>query len=176
MSFSGFQRKSALLNRSAYPTSQRCQGRLGEKDLKPGSGPAGPIEKARPALRSLREENQDDRVRNALGLTSDDLLPDVDEKTLRLYHRHLSEKLRFPFEATFSEEIGPLEGRENKVKIIGLLDFENDDIDEFYGLICEAREGDRKVQCTLAELACTGDGENTQIVEDYAYWFWNHRC
>ena len=123
----------------------------------------------------MRLEDQDDRVRVALGATSDDPLPDVDEETLRRYHGHLSEKLRFPFEATASEETGPLESAEHDVEVIGLLDPEDYDPDECYGLICEVREGRRKVQLSLGELVISRDDENASFVKDYAYWFWNHR-
>jgi hypothetical protein len=148
---------------------------LAEKDLEPDSGAPVQIEEATPESRPLREEDQDDRVRTALGLTSDDPLPDVSEETLRRYHSYLSERLRFPFEAEASEETGPLESTEHAVKVTGLLDPAEYDLDEFYGLICEVREGRRKYQLPLGELEATGGGESARLVEDYAYWFWNHR-
>jgi hypothetical protein len=148
---------------------------LAEEDLEPDEGPAAPIEEAHPSSRLLCEKDQDDRVRAALGLTSDDPLPDVDEQALDHYHAHLSVKLRFPFEATASEETGPLETNEHEVEVIGLLDTEEYDVDESHGLVCEVREGGRQHQVPLGELSVTGDDDNAQLVGDYAYWFWNHR-
>src|SRR2546423_4618606 len=41
------------------------------------------------SARPLNEKDQDDRVRIALGLTSNDPLPEVDDDTLLAYHRYL---------------------------------------------------------------------------------------
>jgi hypothetical protein len=45
----------------------------------------------------LGEEDQDDRVRMARGLTHDDPLPDVSRKTLLAYCRYLAANPKFPF-------------------------------------------------------------------------------
>lgn len=148
---------------------------LAERDLEPDAGPGAPIEKALPTSRSLCEEDQDDRVRAALGLTSNDPLPDVDRNRLCRYHEHLSKKLRFPFEATASEETGPLETTTHEVEVIGFLDADKYELDDFSGLICEVHEGRRQYPLPLGEFEVAGDGKNAQLLEDYAYWFWNHR-
>lgn len=64
---------------------------LGENDMEPDSG--GPVVIEQPTsivTRPLNEKDQDDRVRIALELTSDDPLPAVDECTLLSYHRYLA--------------------------------------------------------------------------------------
>ena len=73
---------------------------LGEDDIEPGTGEPAAIEQPTSIItRPLNEKDQDDRVRIALGLTSDDPLPEVDDDTLRAYHRYLAKHLAFPFEA-----------------------------------------------------------------------------
>src|SRR2546429_2528309 len=57
---------------------------LGEDDIEPD--PGGPAVIEQPAsivTRPLNDKDQDDRVRIALGLTSNDPLPEVDDGTLR---------------------------------------------------------------------------------------------
>ena len=61
-------------------------------------------------------------MRIALGLTSDDPLPEVDEGNLRAYHRHLAAHLTFPCEAKWEPEHGPAQA----VQVIGLGDLEDD--------------------------------------------------
>src|SRR5687767_3738281 len=62
---------------------------LGEDDIEPDSGGPAVIEQPKKiTTRSLNPRDQDDRVRMALGLTSDDPLPDVDENALLAYHRY----------------------------------------------------------------------------------------
>jgi hypothetical protein len=90
---------------------------LGEDDIEPDSGGRAVIEQPTSIVtRPLNEKDQDDRVRIALGLTSDDPLPEVDDDTLRAYHRYLAANLAFPFEAKWEPEYGPAQ----TVKITGL--------------------------------------------------------
>jgi hypothetical protein len=112
---------------------------LGEDDIEPGTGEPAAIEQPTSIVtRPLNEKDQDDRVRIALGLTGDDPLPEVDDDTLRAYHRSLTAHLALPFEATGEPEYGPVAA----VKITGLGDPEDDACaDEMYGVLCEARAG-----------------------------------
>ena len=55
--------------------------------------PASPAIIEQPTVirtRSLDPRDQDDRVRAVFGLTGDDPLPEVGERTLCRYHRHLA--------------------------------------------------------------------------------------
>ena len=147
---------------------------LEDGDLEPD--PGGPLQIEQPTeikTRPLDPNDQDDRVRMALRLTSNDPLPDVDGRTLAVYHRHLSQKLTFPFEAEYSEEVGPFEDKWYSVKVTKLLD--PDDCDEMYGLFCEGRSGRRKVELPLGEFQADEDDPELQPLADYCYWFWNHR-
>lgn len=128
--------------------------------------------------RTLSEDDQDDRVRAALGLTSDDPLPDVDEETLLAYHKCLEAKLSFPFRGSYSQETGPMEDTTYSITVTGLVDPDEYDCDEFYGLFCEAlvsSRGRRGTQLPLGKVEVEAGDPNQQVVDDYGYWFWNHR-
>lgn len=59
---------------------------------------------------------QDDRIRMVFGLTSNDLLPEVDNESLEAYHDCLSSNLVFSFTAQYRAEYGHPE----RVNVIGL--------------------------------------------------------
>ena len=146
---------------------------LGEDDIEPDTGGPAVIEQPTSIVtRPLNEKDQDDRVRIALGLTSDDPLPEVDDDTLRAYHRYLAAHLAFPFEAKWEPEHGPAQ----TVKITGLGDPEDDAwADEMYGLLCEARAEGRLIEVPLGECEAKKGSPNRQLLKDYSYWFWNNR-
>jgi hypothetical protein len=86
---------------------------LGQDDLEVDSSEPPVIEQPTNIVtRPLRSDDQDDRVRIALGLTSDDPLPDVDAEALWAYHRYLATHLSFPFQVKYPVEIGPFEQAE----------------------------------------------------------------
>lgn len=139
---------------------------LGEEDLEPDDGTPVAIEQPTEIRTpALSEEDQDDRVRMALGLTHDDPLPDVSRKSLLAYHRYLTAKLRFPFKAKFEADGMPL-------TIQRLLDPKDCDLDD-EGLLCEARSREGPFDIPLSEVE--GGGENRRLVEDYGYWYGNYR-
>src|SRR5438045_3978583 len=106
----------------------------------------------------------------ALGLTSDDPLPEVKDDTLLAYHPYLTAHLSFPFEAKWEPESGPI----STVTIKGLVDPEDDPwVDEMYGLLCQAKAGSRLIDVPLADCEAKKGRPNCQLLTDYAYWFWN---
>jgi len=146
---------------------------LGEDDFEPDTGGPVVIEEPKQIVtRPLNPKDEDDRVRQALGLSSDDPLPEVDADTLRAYHRHLAAHLTFPFEAKWEPEYGPAP----TIKITGLGDPEDGDgLDEMYGLLCEARSEGRRIEVPLGECEAKKSSPNHQLLKDYSYWFWNYR-
>jgi len=112
-----------------------------------------------------------------LGLTSNDPLPDVNDETLEQYQKHLLEHMCFPFDAEHTSETGPFSSRTIQVKVtdLGDPDEEPPHIDDMYGLLCDARIGSRNVVLPLGELEDAKGRPNRQLIEDYSYWFWNHR-
>jgi hypothetical protein len=146
---------------------------LSEDDILPDSGGRAVIEQpTRIITRPLNEKDQDDRVRIALGLTSDEPLPQVNDDTIRAYHRYLAAQLAVPCEAKWEPEHGPTA----PVKITDLGDPEDDAwVDETYGLLCEVRAGGRLIEIPLGQCEAKKGNPNRQLLNDYAYWFWNYR-
>ena len=138
--------------------------RLGDEDLEPDDGKRIPIEQpTKIVAKPLSEEDQDDRVRMAFGLTHDDPLPQVGRKTLLTYHRYLAKNLGFPFRAS-----SKLYGLAMTVhRLLGPREY---DLEEEAGLLCEIRCSQGTFEIPLSEL---DDVENCKLVEDYGYWFWN---
>jgi len=121
----------------------------------------------------LSLEDEEDRIRMILGLTSDDPIAEVDEDTIMTYYRYLIEHVVFPFSAGFDEE-REYKDINHKIQVIGLPNPE-EVADEFYGLMAEAREGRRKIFIPLAEVEVPETNFNHQLLSDYSFWFWNWR-
>ncbi|WP_240414672.1 calcium-binding protein [Paenibacillus periandrae] len=98
-------------------------------------------------------------------------LPQASNKTLEIYHRYLSERLSFPFAAVFEQETGPFDSITHQVKVIGL----EEDYDDFYGLLCEVKEGRKKRIVELDELRVEEKDPNYKLIDDYSSWFCNYR-
>jgi hypothetical protein len=63
-----------------------------------------------------------------------------------------------------------------KVTIIALGNFESEPwIDDKYGIICKAKMNRGEGNLPLAEMEKVKGKPNSQLVRDYAYWFWNNR-
>jgi hypothetical protein len=146
---------------------------LTSDDLEPDSG--APLEIEQPneiKTKPLSPRDEDDRIRMVFALTSNDPLPNVDDRTLATYHKYLTANLTFPFEAEYGEEYGHPE----KVKVIGLGDTDDEPlIDEENGLLCEVRMEGEVVTLPLAELEVLKGKANRQLIRDYCYWFWDYR-
>lgn len=139
---------------------------LVDEDLEPDDGLTVLIEQPTAIVtKPLSEKDQDDRVRKALGLTSDEPLPEVSRATLLAYHRHLKTNLKLPFKAQ--------SGDGSSLTVHRLPDPKEYDLDEEVGLLCEARTRAGPFDVPLAELeAAVG---NRKLVGDYGYWFGNYR-
>jgi hypothetical protein len=150
--------------------------RLGEDDIEPDTG--GPVILENPTkivTPPLSMKDQDDRIRVVFGLTREDLLPDANEISLPVYYQYLAAKLTFPFEATWAREAGFGEMTE-KVTVLALGGFEDDPwIDDQYGVLCHTKMVRGAGDLPLSEMEKVKGKPNKQLVEDYAYWFWNHR-
>jgi hypothetical protein len=149
---------------------------LGENDLEPDSGGAVVLEQPTKIVTPpLSMNDQDDRIRAVFGLTRDDLLPEVDDTSLRTYYKFLAANLKLPFGATWEGESRVRQVPE-KVTVYALSDFEDDSgTDETYGILCKAKLVDGKNELPLSELEMKDGSPNEQILDDYNYWFWNHR-
>ncbi len=149
---------------------------LGEDDLEPDTG--GPIKIEQPDVivtKPLSMDDEDDRIRAVFGLTSDDPIPDVDFDSLLAYHEYLTESLFCPFEAQYSHETGPFEMTTRHITVTRLGGAEEPWVDDMYGLICQAREGRRRIDVPLCDLDVKKRSPNRRLLADYSYWFSNYR-
>jgi len=149
---------------------------LGEDDLEPDTGETVTLEQPTKIVTPpLSMKDQDDRIRAVFGLTRDDLLPDVDDSSLRTYYKYLAANLRFPFEATWTRETR-FRDTSGKVTIHALGGSEDDPwIDDTYGILCKAKVSGDKRDLPPSEVEKVKGKPNQQIVEDYGYWFGNHQ-
>ena len=144
-----------------------------EEDLEPDGGDPVQIEQPTSIVtQPLSMDDQDDRIKAILGLTSDDLLPEADDESLVAYYKYLTTNLSFPFEAKYSFETGPFESKTFSVTVLGLLD-PDEFSDDMYGLFCQARRDSERIELPLTEVEVGKGNPNRRIVEDYSYWFVN---
>jgi hypothetical protein len=149
---------------------------LGQEDVELDDGTPCPIEQPTSVVpRPLTLDDQDDRVRMALGLTHDDPLPDVNHESLLAYHGYLAKNLSFPFKARYEKPVGWSRRIEMPLTVTGLLRPDECEIDEQYGIIATGRDPEEPVDFPLAEIEVKGSSPSCRMVRDYAYWFHNWR-
>lgn len=119
----------------------------------------------------MKEEERIAQVFSVSGISE---IPKVSRETLEAYHSYLSENLSFPFEAKYRKESFPSDEILD-VKITGLSEIDEYEVEVGYGLICEGKEEGRKIQAPLDMITVTQEGENKQHIEDYSVWFANYR-
>ena len=149
---------------------------LGEDDLESDSD--GPLNIEQPTeikTRPLSPKDQDDRIRMALGLSSNDPLSKVDVDSLSTYYTHLSKNMRFPFDTSYCVQRGLFAELRRTVTVVRLFDLEEWSPDEMHGLFCEIRLGRRHREVPFADLEADGKNPEVQMLEDYRDWFWNYR-
>jgi hypothetical protein len=126
------------------------------------------------ATTSHPEHSQRDRIMAALGLTRD-CLPQVTDETLSRYYRFLSGELSFPFVTYYPEPTNPREQKEFRCIVLELLDPTTHLGDAFDGIFCKTRKGKYEINLPLTELAIPQHSPNSQLIDDYGYWFWHWR-
>jgi len=140
---------------------------LADNDLELDTGEPLPIEQPGALVaRALAPNEPGDRVRAIFQLTSDDPLPEVNDDTLRVYHHHLSERLKFPFAALYED--GPfLQGKVSPILVLRLLPPEEAE-DE--GLLVEVARGDERLVVPLTALELAEEDPQAGPIADYASW------
>jgi hypothetical protein len=113
------------------------------------------------------------RIRDVFHLDAADPLPLVNPKSLQDYHAYLAARLSFPFRASHCEEMEPLV-LDNSVVVIGLCDPDRIPLQSATGIICKVLFCDT-LRLPLGLLKVEPRNPNTQVVDDYWYWFWNCR-
>ena len=128
--------------------------------------PPALTEPTKPGSKPLSWNNQEDRIRAALGLSGDDPLPKVGAETLRRYKDYLRSTVSFDlsFEANYPNE--------GNVWVGEISD--DDEIDEFYGVACNVC-GSFCDWVPLSKLEVPKDNPNYQLIADYVHWLKNWR-
>lgn len=110
----------------------------------------------------------EDRLRAALGVTTDDAVPFVEKPTLLKYFEYLKANLTFPFPASYSHHDGKQRIFHN-VSVIGLSD--EFPIEDEYGLVSKVKDDKEEWEVPLLLLEVSKDDRNNQLFEDYRWWF-----
>ena len=136
--------------------------------------PDVPVTTLNTAPAFISDPCQENRIKVALGLPMDRVVPKVNRQMLSRYYEYLSANLRFPFIAHYPEPSNAPEEREFRCVVSGLLPPETLG-DEFDGLFCKVRKEKCKLNLPLIELVVPQKSSNFQLIEDYWYWLWNWR-
>lgn len=150
---------------------------LREDELMPDDG--SPVVLEQPTnlvTRPLDLDDQEDRIREALGLTSrDDRVPRPNSSSLRKYASYLTQRLSVPFAGRMRDVWEPGLAADEQVLVLRLLEAVHRD----YGLTCEVRREnpeltpDERNRCFAVPLTIVDvpDGPNDDLLGDYDYWF-----
>ncbi len=166
--------------RQAHPVYKRRSERdgfefgsmwLGADDLEPDDGRPVSVEPPTSIVtKPLSRADQDDRIRAVFGLTSDDLLPDVNPTTIRVFHEYLTQQMPFPVEAKYDPEYGT----GGQITILGLSEPDEELwADGTCGLLCRAMLKGEAIEVALADCRAKKGSPGRQILADYGYWFGN---
>jgi hypothetical protein len=140
-----------------------------QEDLEPDFGEGLPLEEpTNIQTKPLDPAQLEDRIRAAVGLTTDDAIPVVEKKTLLEYFGYLKANLVFPFPATYSHHDGKRDIFHN-VSVVGMSD--DFPIEDEYGLVCKVRDDEEEWEVPLMLMDVGKDDPNHQLVEDYDRWF-----
>ena len=141
-----------------------------QEDLDPDLGESLPVEQPTDIqTKPLDINDQQDRIRAALGVTTDDAVPVVEKATLHTYGEYLKAHLTFPFPATFSEHVGQLRDVSHDS---GRRDVRHDFRRARSTDWCARSKAIRNVwEMPLVLLEVSKDDPNRQLLEDYRRWF-----
>jgi hypothetical protein len=110
------------------------------------------------------------RIEAILG-PSPEGLPRVDRRTLAQYYRFLAANLSCPFPAHYPLPTSPREKAAFRCTVLEVLDPIRDLYDDFDGIFCKTRKGKYEINLPLRELVLPGESPESQLIEDYWYWF-----
>lgn len=139
--------ESALQEHHGEPVVIEQPANLSESDIDPGA--------------------VGDRVRSVFGLPIDAAFPDVNEESLKRYHRHLRSKLAFPFLAvvTLEDDDDPI-----PLLVMGLVDA--DEIDMERGIECTAQAQVHGALAVPLAAITTPHPHNRPLIADYTNWYY----
>ncbi len=140
-----------------------------QEDLDPDLGEGLPVEQpTNIQTKPLDPNNQEDRIRTALGVTTDDAVPVVEKATLLTYCEYLKARLTFPFPATLSDHDGKRRIART-IPVVGMSD--KSPVEHEYGLVCKVKGDQEEWDVPLMLLEVSKDDPNHQLFKDYRRWF-----
>jgi hypothetical protein len=114
-------------------------------------------------------DEEERRVAEIFGVKEGEALPSVSRHTLKKYHAYLKANLEFPFTA----KVEDLDGEATIQSLFALKECPEP---TFYGLFVRGHHERRRIEIPIVEIYEVPNNENTnQLIEDYCFWFWNHR-
>jgi len=153
------------------------QIRLAGADLEPATGEQAPLEQpANLVALPLRMDDQEDRIRAILGVTSDQVVPEVEVSSLDKYYTYLLDKLSFPLNVRFWTS-DPRSGRSLSVLATAYRLLPPDGEEEMFGLMVDAGIDEpgmpkERVPLPLADLELLNDKPDLlREIQDYSYWY-----
>ena len=139
-----------------------------QEDLDPDLGEGLPVEQpTNIQTKPLDPNNQEDRIRAALGVTTDDAVPVVEKATLLKYFEYLKANLAFPFPATYSHHDGKRR-IVHKISVVGMSD--EFPIEDEYGLVCVVKDDQEQWEVPLMMMEVSKEDHSHQTLEDYRWW------
>ncbi len=140
-----------------------------QEDIDPDLGEGLPVEQpTNIQTKPLDLNDQEDRIRAALGVTTDDAIPVVGKATLLTYCEYLKARLTFPFPATFSDHNGKRQIVQT-IPVVGMSD--KFPVEHEYGLVCKVKGDQEEWEVPLMLLEVGKNDPNHQLLEDYRRWF-----
>ena len=119
--------------------------------------------------------NQDNRIRKVFGLPEKAPLPRVGDESLAGYYDHLVAQLSLPFEALYCQNDGEMRQLIHYVRVTEITDPREGRKRNLHGLFCKAQNLKEVLELPLAELGVREENPNSQLIDDYSYWFVNSR-
>jgi hypothetical protein len=140
-----------------------------QADLDPDLGEGLEVEEpTNIQTKPLDPNNQEDRIRTALGVTTDDAVPLVGTATLLTYFEYLKAHLTYPFPATFSDHDGK-RWIARTIPVVGMSD--KSPIEHEYELACKVKGDQKEWDVPLMLLEVSKDDPNHQLLDDCRRWF-----
>jgi hypothetical protein len=119
---------------------------------------------------TMPPENEDSRIRRVFELTEDAPIPRVSQDSLLKYREYLEGALAFPFQALYAETTAPVRRLFRCVDVLGLSQTTSRRAST---LMARVQNSHGELEIPLAELGIRDDDPNHQLIDDFAYWFWN---
>jgi hypothetical protein len=114
---------------------------------------------------------QEDRIREVFGLPAGVPLPRVTVQSLGKYHAYLSAELNLSFRALYADTRPPVTRLIRHITVVRLLSLGGP---VSRGITCRIEGIPDLIEAPLMDIGVRDDDSNAQLVDDFAYWFFNY--